>query len=165
MCGASATSSPIPSRRGQLSLQTLKLSLRTFKLAVASLQRIPARAQVASPLSCRAAFRHPAAAPRQITTMAKGRKRKDTEPEEASQSKKTKAQESQPETSSDEEAGPSSGPASTGVHVNPKRYRELKGGEIKKGPVIYWWAMLAIFFANCCCLTSSIRTVTISFGS
>ena len=70
--------------------------------------------------------------------MARGRKRKDPEPEEASQDKKSKSGEAKSESSSDEEAGPSDHNADKGIHVNPTRYRELKGGEIKKGPVIYW---------------------------
>ena len=39
-------------------------------------------------------------------------------------------------------AGPSdSGKgASLPLLVNPKRVRELKGGAIGKGPIIYWWA-------------------------
>ena len=70
--------------------------------------------------------------------MARGRKRKDPEPKEASHDKRSKSHESKSDSTSDEEAGPSSDKAEKGIHVNPTRYRELKGGDIKKGPVIYW---------------------------
>ncbi len=70
--------------------------------------------------------------------MAGGRKRKGKDAIETSESKKSKADESEAASSSGEEAGPSSGPTNKGIHVHPKRIREMRGGAIKKGPVIYW---------------------------
>lgn len=70
--------------------------------------------------------------------MADGRKRKAVEPK-APQEDEAKADEMRPGFSQDEEAGPSTlDQADIPLHVNPKRYRELRAGEIKKGPVIYW---------------------------
>ncbi|DBA93622.1 hypothetical protein WJX82_009822 [Trebouxia sp. C0006] len=70
--------------------------------------------------------------------MAGGRKRKEKDMVENSDSKKAKAEEAQASSSSEEEAGLSSAASEGGIHVRPERIRELKGGEIKKGPVIYW---------------------------
>ena len=73
--------------------------------------------------------------------MAGGRKRsKEASSEDKPQSKKAKP-DSDSASGSDEEAGASDGSTKQpdkGIHVNPTRYRELRGGEIKKGPVIYW---------------------------
>lgn len=71
-----------------------------------------------------------------------GRKRKAAEPEEpaeeAQQSDESTSGSSQVEEArpNSTEAGSSSEPS---LQVNPKRFRELKAGEIKKGPVIYWY--------------------------
>ena len=70
--------------------------------------------------------------------MAGGRKRKEKDMVENSDSKEAKAEEAQASSSSEQEAGPSSAASEGGIHVRPERIRELKGGEIKKGPVIYW---------------------------
>ena len=74
--------------------------------------------------------------------MARGRKRKGEEHAETSESKKEsmKAKSDPEETpeSLKEEEGPSSSSAKKGLHVNPKRVRELRGGTVKKGPVVYW---------------------------
>ena len=71
-----------------------------------------------------------------------GRKRKAPEPEESPEGAQ-QADESIPGSSQAEKAGPSASQAepnfNKSLHVNPKRYRELKAGEIKKGPVIYWY--------------------------
>lgn len=80
--------------------------------------------------------------PRQITSM--GRKRKAPESEEPPKGAQ-QADESIPGSSQAERAGPSASQAEPSfdksLHVNPKRYRELKAGEIKKGPVIYWYSV------------------------
>ena len=69
-----------------------------------------------------------------------GRKRKVPESEESPEG----GQQAEQSTSGSGQAEPSSteaGPSSeASLHVNPTRYRELKAGEIKKGPVIYWYA-------------------------
>ncbi len=70
--------------------------------------------------------------------MAGGHKRKEKDMIESSDSKKPKPEQAEASSSSEEEAGPSSAASEGGIHVHPKRIRELKGGEIKKGPVIYW---------------------------
>lgn len=63
--------------------------------------------------------------------MAKGRKRKATEDlpdvESVQEAVRAKEETSQPSTS-----------GSVGLHVHPDRIRELRGGEVKPGPVIYW---------------------------
>lgn len=83
--------------------------------------------------------------PRKITSM--GRKRKAPEPE-ASPEAAQQADESIPGSSQAEKAGPSASQAepsfNKSLHVNPKRYRELKAGEIKKGPVIYWYSDISL---------------------
>ena len=71
--------------------------------------------------------RHPPALQTFVRTMAKGRKRKDPEPETHLDNQQEKALEDA-----------SGAKHSTGLHVNPDRIRELRGGEIKPGPVIYW---------------------------
>ena len=80
-----------------------------------------------------------------------GRKRKAVEPEESPEEAQ-QANESMTGSSQAKEAGPSpaeAGPSSdTSLQVNPKRYRELKSGEIKKGPVIYWYTECKQH--NCC---------------
>ena len=48
-----------------------------------------------------------------------GKKQKSTKPKEGETSDDTKPE--------------------TGVHVHPDRVRELRGGEVKPGPVIYWY--------------------------
>lgn len=72
-----------------------------------------------------------------------GRKRKAPEPEEPSEGAQ-QADEAIPGSSQAEKAGASASQAEPSfdksLHVNPKRYRELKAGEIKKGPVIYWYS-------------------------
>ena len=69
--------------------------------------------------------------------MAGGRKRKEKEVAEISV-KRPKAEETANVSSSEEEAGPSSTASEGGIKVHPKRVRELRGGTIEKGPVIYW---------------------------
>lgn len=71
--------------------------------------------------------------------MATGRKRKAVEPEVPRKAVGSNIGGSSPSSSQDVEAGATPlDQADNLLHVNPKRYRELKGGEIKKGPVIYW---------------------------
>lgn len=133
----------------------------TFKLARAGLHRITAipcaSPSLALPATPVPRLRPTAVAPhywkilraRQITSM--GRKRKAVEPEESSEEAK-QADESMSGSHQAKEAGPSpaeAGPSSdTSLHVNPKRYRQLKSGEIKKGPVIYWY--IECKQHNCC---------------
>ena len=50
----------------------------------------------------------------------------------------------------DDKDGPSeSKKAKTGGIVNPERVRELKGGDVKEGPVIYWYVFLHQFINYC----------------
>ncbi|KAL3156827.1 hypothetical protein ABBQ38_001097 [Trebouxia sp. C0009 RCD-2024] len=71
--------------------------------------------------------------------MATGRKRKPVEPEVSHKAAGSNIDGSSPGFSQDVEAGAIPlDQADNTLHVNPKRYRELKGGAIKKGPVIYW---------------------------
>lgn len=58
--------------------------------------------------------------------MAPGRKRKNPEPE-------VQAEHVKQETHSEVDTS-----GKDGVHVHPDRIRELRGGEVKPGPVIYW---------------------------
>ena len=71
-----------------------------------------------------------------------GRKRKAPEPEESPEGGQ-QAENSMSGSGQGEEAGSSpteAGPSSDeSLRVNPTRYREMKAGEIKKGPVIYWY--------------------------
>ena len=68
-----------------------------------------------------------------------GQKRKAVDPAETPEEIRRKTAELRLSSSQAEEAGPSADqPGGKSLHVNPKRYRELKAGEIKKGPVIYW---------------------------
>lgn len=74
---------------------------------------------------------------------ARGRKRKGRESPESSESEGAHGgvhsdPEETPESIEEEQEESSSAPAKRGLHVNPKRVRELRGGEVKKGPVIYW---------------------------
>jgi len=125
---------------------TLKVSVGTARLAVASLKRVlpaglgkpfvtPQSAWHAGETS---ATRLEGFCSRQIRVMAGGRKRKEKDMVESSDSKKPKPGKAWASSSSEEEAGPSSAASEGGIHVHPRRIRELKGGEIKKGPVIYW---------------------------
>ena len=125
---------------------TLKVSVGTARLAVASLKRVlpaglgkpfvtPHTAWHAGGTS---ATRLEGFCLRQTRAMAGGRKRKEEDMAEKSDSKKAKAEEARASSSSEKEAGPSSAASEGGIHVHPKRIRELRGGEIKKGPVIYW---------------------------
>ena len=65
--------------------------------------------------------------------MAQGRKRKETQSDEknAAAGKKQKSPKQE-----DEEASPDN--PKTEFKVHPDRVRELRGGEIQPGPVIYW---------------------------
>ena len=133
-------------------LNTLATLSFAFKLGRAGLPRITASA-CASPWLALAKTFSPKLRPtiavppywkslrtRQITSM--GRKRKAADPEESAEGAQG-SEESTSGSSQAEEARPTSteaGPSSdTSLQVNPKRYRELKAGDIKKGPVIYWY--------------------------
>ena len=71
--------------------------------------------------------------------MASGRKRKAVEPEAPPTAVGGSMDGSSAGFSQDVEAGTFPlDQANRTLQVNPKRYRELKGGEIRKGPVIYW---------------------------
>ena len=70
--------------------------------------------------------------------MARGRKRKGEELAESSEDESVHSDPEETPESLEEEAGPSSGSAKKGLHVNPRRVRELRGGTIKTGPVVYW---------------------------
>jgi len=125
---------------------TLKVSVGTGRLAVASLKRVLpaglgkpfATPQTAWRAGETSATRLEGFCLRQTGAMAGGHKRKEKDMIESSDSKKPKPEQAEASSSSEEEAGPSSAASEGGIHVHPKRIRELKGGEIKKGPVIYW---------------------------
>ena len=125
---------------------TLKVSVGTARLAVASLKRVPPAGlgtpyvapQTAWHAGETSATRLEGFCSRQIRVMAGGRKRKEKDMVESSDSKKPKPKQAGASSSSEQEAGPSSAAFEGGIRVQPTRIRELKGGEIKKGPVIYW---------------------------
>ena len=66
--------------------------------------------------------------------MTKGSKRKGRQLDEGADSDGKKQR-----SAKQDEGEPSAGarPA-TDLHVHPDRIRELRGGEVKAGPVIYW---------------------------
>ena len=66
--------------------------------------------------------------------MAKGRKRKEPQQQDQNgeDSKKSKS-------SKEEEPEASTSKPVTELKVHPDRIRELRGGEVKAGPVIYWY--------------------------
>ena len=70
--------------------------------------------------------------------MARGRKRKGQESPGSSERSKKKPNPEETSETPEEEAETTSAPAKKGLQVHPKRIREMRGGEIKKGPVIYW---------------------------
>ena len=142
-------------RRGPQLIPQHTLSCNAFKLATAGLSRVATRFVSKAAVNCQTIWRTGFVSPqrqrweqfqhKQIKVMVRRRKRKDTSPDAAAEDKDKKAQKTSSDTSSEEEAGPSPDQADKGLRVNPKRYRELKGGEIKKGPVIYWWVKAFIF--------------------
>ena len=71
--------------------------------------------------------------------MSRGRKRKQQDPySDNLDSMPVETNATDELSDQEEEAAPSSEPGNKGIHVNPKRVRELRGGSVKKGPVIYW---------------------------
>ena len=72
-----------------------------------------------------------------VTAMAKGRKRKEPQAED-----QTGAVGKKSKSTKEGDAETSTSKTATELKVHPDRIRELRGGEVKAGPVIYWYVTL-----------------------
>ena len=68
---------------------------------------------------------------------ASGKRKAESEPSESSEGEREVESETS-DSSEEQTVAKNSQSKPSGIQVHPERIREMKGGEIGKGPVIYW---------------------------